>query len=176
MENEIWKDVVGYEGLYQVSNLGRVKSVGVGYGRGKGLLKQVTCHYGYKISGLSRFCKVKCFKVHRLVALAFLPNPENKREVNHINGIKTDNRLENLEWATSSENQKHAFRLGLQVGKKGGENPQARKVICKITGKIFDCAKDASKYYGINYATLKDHLGRYKHRNKTNLEYLLSQN
>lgn len=76
--NEIWKDVVGYEGLYQVSNLGNVKSL-----RNNKLLKQTTDRYGYKRSTLSYLNKQKCFQVHRLVAMTFIPNPLNKPTVNH---------------------------------------------------------------------------------------------
>ena len=116
--NEIWKDIAGYVGLYQVSNLGRVRSFHNGVER---------------IRKPTRGGKVKTCYVHRLVAQAFLPNPEGKREVNHRNGIKTDNRVENLEWVTPSENQKHAVTTGL---KQSGEdnynakltNEQARYV------------------------------------------------
>lgn len=101
---EVWKDVIGYEGLYQVSNLGRVKSLYTGR-----ILKQSTNHKGYP--------KVRFFKenvgvtrvVHRLVASAFIPNPEGKKEVDHINCIRNDNRAENLRWCTAKENSNNVL-------------------------------------------------------------------
>ena len=105
MENEIWKDVVGYENLYQVSNLGNVKRTA--------LLKPHLDHCGYCFVNLSKNGVVKCLRVHTLVANAFIPNELNKKEINHINGIKTDNRVDNLEWTTHKENMEHAIKTGL---------------------------------------------------------------
>lgn len=102
---EIWKDVPGYEGLYRVSDQGRVYSV-----RNEIVLKPVNS-VGYCVVTLSDHGKAKLAKVHRLVAMAFIPNPENKPTVNHINEIKTDNRACNLEWATVAEQNAHGTRL-----------------------------------------------------------------
>lgn len=114
MENEIWKPVPGYEEYYEVSNIGRVKKIkGANAGR-----IFIGAFDDYMFTTLTKDKKAKFFYIHRLVAMAFLPNPENKRTVNHINGIKTDNRVENLEWATNSENLQHAWDTGLRKKKK----------------------------------------------------------
>ena len=112
---EIWKDIEGYEGLYQVSNFGRVKSLDrVVFSKRWGglymhikefiMLPQKT-QTGYLRLELYKEGKSKKHKVHRLVAQAFIPNPENKPQVDHINGLKTDNRAENLRWSTAEENR-----------------------------------------------------------------------
>lgn len=109
---EIWKDIEGWEGFYQVSNLGKVKSLpkkspGANTTKVSFLKNQIK--NGYNSVVLSRNGKGKHFLLHRLIAKAFIPNPENKKCVNHKNGIRMDNRLENLEWVTHSENSKHGF-------------------------------------------------------------------
>lgn len=113
---EIWKDVVGYEGLYQVSNLGRIKS---GY---KPIILQSGVCRGYLIVNLYKNKKGLSRKVHRLVAQAFIPNPENKPTVNHKDGNKQNNCVDNLEWATVKEQNIHANKTGLMENAKKKES------------------------------------------------------
>lgn len=108
--DEVWKDIKGYEGLYQVSNLGRVKRLKGKYMKSDKLLKQVTLDSGYIAVGLCKHNKAKNFRVHRLVAEAFIPNPEEKPQVNHINEDKTNNMVSNLEWMTAKENNNYGTR------------------------------------------------------------------
>lgn len=110
---EIWKDIKGYEGLYEVSNIGRVRSLNK---RKKRVLKNEN-GYGYLRVSLSKNNKLKHFQVHRLVAQSFIPNVNNFPEVNHINGVKDDNRVENLEWCTRNENELHCYKNNPELHK-----------------------------------------------------------
>ena len=122
MEHEIWKDILGFEGLYQVSNLGNVKSFQKGKIR---LLNPFPNQNGYKQVLLTKNGIGKPFTVQKLVAHTFILNLKDRTELNHINGIKSDNRVNNLEWSTRSENLKHAFKMGL-IDNIGINNPSAK--------------------------------------------------
>lgn len=122
---EIWKSLKGVVECgdhYEVSNLGRVRSVDFidkrGYKRKGKIMSQANHYKGYKIVSLTYMGKRKTYKIHRLVALAFIPNPENKPEVNHKDGVKHNNYVENLEWVTTSENAKHIHENELHGGDK----------------------------------------------------------
>lgn len=112
---EVWKAIAGYEGLYEVSSLGRVRSVermvkgykGTLYKRNAAILKPCVDHRGYYNVNLSNNASGHTYKVHRLVAAAFIPNPENLPMVNHKDECKTNNRIDNLEWCTSLYNSNY---------------------------------------------------------------------
>lgn len=160
---EEWKNVKGFEGLYQVSNLGRVKALAKEWYSGNRnslrkkeeiLLKPCSNTRGYLAVTLSKNSKHKMFRVNRLIAQHFLPNPENKPEVNHINGIKTDNRVENLEFCTRSNNMKHAFNTGLKISVKGEKHGQSKLTDAQILeiralkGKLFQ--REIAEIYGVS--------------------------
>lgn len=120
---EEWKDIEGYEGLYQVSSLGRIKSLNHYASNGvttvlyKGKVLSQTTHNGYMIAHLSKNNVIKTVSVHRLVAEAFVKNPLNKSHVNHKDGNKSNNIASNLEWCTPRENLVHALETGLRKRK-----------------------------------------------------------
>lgn len=109
--DEIWRDIKGYEGLYQVSNLGRVKRLKSKYMKSERILKEGITTGGYRLVVLCKNNKSKTFRLHRLVAEAFIPNPENKPQVNHIDENKANNNVNNLEWMTAKENINHGTSL-----------------------------------------------------------------
>lgn len=131
--HEEWRDIKGYEKLYLISNYGRVKSLEK-VSKINGRIyptKILKCHIGTKKYLDVELCKngtSKRHRIHRLVAECFIPNPENKPQINHEDCNKQNNRIDNLSWNTNSENQKHAFINGLNSRKKYGESPRAKKV------------------------------------------------
>jgi hypothetical protein len=137
---EIWKDIPGYEGIYQVSNFGYFKSFNKQnkINKLKGIdtsrilkLRKSRCGYLYTVFSVNSVRKT--IKPHRVVASVFLENKDNKPCVNHINGIKSDNRVENLEWVTHSENTIHAVSIGLKKGVRGSDSH-----LSKLTKEIVD--------------------------------------
>lgn len=163
---EEWKEIPGLlsrYGKYYASADGRVKNE-------KGLILLVRPHYkGYKMVRVVCNGKERNFQVHRAVALAWLPNPDNKPQVNHKNGIKADNRLDNLEWCTNAENQRHAYDTGLKVGIKTGKpfyirvgclsREQVRDIrntVIKINGRGGISRLDLCKKYGVSLHVIKD--------------------
>lgn len=140
---EFWKDIEGYEGLYQVSNVGQVKSLI----RNK-LLKPIKNRKGYLFVNLYKNGKNGVFLLHRLVAEAFLPNEEELPQVDHVNNDKTDNRVCNLQWISNVENnRKKETGIGIP-----------RKVICVETGEIFESVVAAARAVNRHKSTMSYHL------------------
>lgn len=134
---EIWKNIEGYEGRFQVSNLGRVKSMNY---RNTGKEKLLPIRYFGEYQTVSFKYKRKSYSklVHRLVAEAFIPNPDNKAQVDHINTIKTDNRVENLRWATQNENMNNPLtRQLLSTKAQGRKYPERQKPIIQSIMGIY---------------------------------------
>ena len=153
MKGEIWKPIIGYEGFFEVSNLGRVKSLkreitgknNILYKCKERILKQRKSRKSdYRHISLTINCNILCRRIHRLVAHAFLDKIENKNVVNHINGIKHDNRVCNLEFCSDYENVHHAIRTGLTPCNKG-ESSLTSKLKNEDIFKIREMSKEGVK-------------------------------
>lgn len=163
LEGEAWRDVVGYEGIYQVSNLGRVKSLDRRNHRKhayKGKIKKLTDLKGYKAVRLCKTGSQNTSLVHRLVAACFIPNAKNLPDINHKNCIKSDNRVENLEWISEKDNTKHAILNG-RMNHLFGENNSLSKLTIRdvneirglyLTGKYTH--QEISKIYGVKKSVI----------------------
>lgn len=156
METEIWKPLKDYEGLYEISNMGRVRSL-VKKGNTKQQIKKtgIDVSTGYTNIQLTKNNKPLTKRVHRLVAEAFVPNPNNKPVVNHIDGNKRNNLASNLEWMTYSENTLHSFKNGLQKKIFGDKNYITKikdQDVLKIRELISQgkTNKEIAKVYGVN--------------------------
>ena len=144
MTEEIWKDIPGYEGLYQVSNFGRVKSLR------KAIIMSIRINKkGYSTIGLSKTGVFNRKSIHRLVAEAFIPNPDNLPCVNHKDGNKLNNELNNLEWCTYGDNERHAYRTGLKhCGDRKGDKAFNRKLTSDQVAYIKKVYKKGDSTYG----------------------------
>lgn len=140
------KNVAGYEGIYMVNRKGEIFSLPKK--TRKGIRKLKPLKQVYEMVDLCKDGEAKKYTVHRLVAKAFIPNHENKEQVNHINGNKFDNRVENLEWCTRSENQLHSTRIGLRTA-KGVKNSQSKLKEHEVI-EIYK-SKESNKYLSEKY-------------------------
>ena len=166
---EVWKDVKGYEGLYQVSNLGRVKRATTGK-----VLKACKITGGYLGVTLYKNSIVSSTKIHRLVAQAFIPNNENKPQVNHIDEDKTNNVVSNLEWVTAKENSNHGTR-NERIGKVISKSKSIPIIAINIkTGEFqeFYGSRECARQLGLHQSTITRVLqGRYKQTGGYTFEY-----
>lgn len=195
LPNEHWKAIPGYNGNYQVSDLGRVKSVGryversiaqQKVWRNEKILKQ-SFQNNYLAVGLSFNGVHKSHHVHRLVAETFIPNHGNKPQIDHINGIKTDNRIENLRWATAKENCNNPLRLEKFCGENnhfygkhhseasiqrikeslkdrdfsGAKNPASKKIRNIETNEVFLTVKEAGASVGVSDNSIRNSIKRH---------------
>jgi len=161
---EVWFDIIGYDGFYKLSSFQRIKSLKrtiIRAGRmaviPEKILKQNFDGEYLRLS-LYRNGIINLTAVHRIVAIQFIPNPLKKKDVNHINGIKIDNRVENLEWMTRSENIKHAYENGLSHSYKGADHVKSKWVIqCDLYGNEmaqFGSQHEASRMTGISQTSI----------------------
>lgn len=198
-KKEIWKDIKGYKGYYQVSNLGRVKSLdrySIDRRGGKHFLKGIILT-PYLCKGYLRIClhvngKQKQLAVHRLVAEAFIPNPNNYPQINHKDENKTNNTVDNLEWCTAKYNNNYGTRLerikaaNIREGYKKmvktreEKNIGRKQVRCITTGKVFNSLKEAGEYYHCNLVKhmsaikkgIRKHCGKLSNGTPLEWEYL----
>lgn len=158
LHDQEWYSVSGYAGYYQITKTGRIRSVTrlIPHGKGQRIcyskeIKTRKNNHGYIEVRLSKESVTKTHFLHRLLAQTFIPNPLKKKEVNHKNGFKTDNRLSNLEWCMHDENVKHAYKTGIM-------NKKPKPVFDLILFKIWKNEKDVSMAYGLPLKLLMRYL------------------
>ena len=152
--NEVWKDIIGWEGKYQVSNLGRVRTLNYKRTNQIRIMSGVTDIRGYKCIAFREGgagSRQKHFMVHRLVAQAFIPNPEGKPFVNHRDGNRKNNNASNLEWCTREENEKHKIYV---LGHPSGSVIPPKKVICVETGQVYPSVSSAARAIGVSQGAI----------------------
>ena len=165
--NEVWLSIFGFEGLYEVSNMGNIRSLNrvvlfspnnnSGSTTKNGcVLKYYVNEKGYAKVKLSKGNKGKMCRVHRIVATYFVPNPHELPEVNHKDGNKLNNKFDNLEWATRQSNIDHAYNiLGVQTARFGKQNNKSRLVINNETGIFYETITEAANTINMKQATLQ---------------------
>ena|SRR3989304_3536307 len=154
-----WKPIDGYEHCYLVSDTGLIKSVARYRPSREGNIRRPTYPRGYVYVELSKNNKKSKRSVHRMVALAFIPNPMRLPEVNHLDGDKKNNRVSNLEWCTKSENQLHSFRIGrVPACVQGKRNPNAKLTELQVKEirkrMIMEKTTHLAKEYGVTFGAI----------------------
>jgi hypothetical protein len=159
MEEEIeyWKDIAGYNGFYQISSFGRVKSFKYDKANGR-ILKYRKNKLGYLQISISKNKKSKTFLIHRLVGIAFIPNPENKPEINHKDNDRSNNKQSNLEWNTAKQNAEHKVKQGrcnIPKGEKCTSSKLSEKQVEEIKSYKGNLSqKELGKLYGVSQANI----------------------
>ena len=172
LDGEVWKPIVGFENLYKCSSMGRIKSkfktvaiLNSFKSYPEKIILQQQYKSGYLYHSLCKDGIVRTKLPHRLIAKTFLDNPHNKPEVNHKNGVKSDNRLVNLEWNTRSENQKHSITIGLRSAKgvKNSQSKLSKNEVLEIRNKIKKgfSGKKLSEKYGVSQQTISNIKSKY---------------
>lgn len=177
---EIWKYIENCKGYYMVSNRCRVKSISRTILRnGKPYKVKESILTPWDKDGYKCVClcvdKVKKIRLHRLIAEAFIPNPENKPYVNHINGIKSDNSVENLEWCTQSENLVHAYKIGAKKPSQKGKNAPNAKMVLAIKDVViieYKSLRDCKNSINVDTQTVVRHISNGQELKGYNLYYL----
>lgn len=173
-----FRQIEEYQGYYEISHIGIIKGIErtIALKNEKNrlipsrILSTRVNNCGYLSVRLTKDGITKTHFVHRLLAKAFIPNPDNLPQVNHISGDKLDNNIENLEWVSVSENVTHAYKNGLN-NNIGGNNSMSKKVIDLTTGKEYLCIRELCKAYNVNYNTGRNALNGYTHTDLININH-----
>lgn len=169
---EEWKDIPGFEGRYQVSNFGRVKSLSYNKTGKTRMLSIRPDKAGYCSTAIQENKKSRRVLVHRLVAQTFIPNPDNKPQVNHIDGNKSNNKVSNLEWATERENVRHYHHIlmnrPIKLPSGRGQGWQKKPVVCVETGERYDSIASAARAMGVCDKAISQLLDNPKNRHTVN--------
>ena len=175
-QTEIWKDIPEFQGYFQASNTGKIRTVARNVWNGKGYYKLKSHEMTYRLSEKGYVVIDVCFnnkklyrQVHRLVAEAFIPNPENKPQINHKDGNKQNNNVENLEWCTNAENQIHAYKLGLNKHSDKSGRPKKSVGLYLDDGSLykkFNSIAETSRYLQCSADVIKHRCNSDSKKNK----------
>ena len=160
---EIYKDIAGYEELYKISNHGNVKSLGNGKSRKEKVLKPIKLKNGYLRVDLPKQGKHKLYFIHRLVAEAFIPNPNNLPIINHKDENPLNNNVSNLEWCTYEYNNNYGTRTERSAASRRNNKKQSKQVLCLETGVVYPSTSEVERQLGFAHSNISQCCnGKYK--------------